>query len=85
MAAPPPLTDEELYVIREFFNSSTARHLFQQIEHRLIMAWMNTQDAASRESVWVDLQALHRLIIALRDAEGLRQQEMRSQPNPTGV
>jgi hypothetical protein len=76
--ASPPLSDQELEYVREFFTSTTARNLFTKIQEGLVMDWINTMDTASREAIWTDLQALLRLVVALRDAQGLKRMDVRS-------
>jgi hypothetical protein len=45
----------------------------------LVSDWINTQDAASRELIWLDIQALLRLAITLRDAAADKRLTMRRQ------
>jgi hypothetical protein len=75
----PPLSDDELQYIKEFFQSPTAAALFQQMQAGLIADWINTQDLTSRELIWVDLQALLRLQASLRDAPGNKRLTQRTQ------
>jgi hypothetical protein len=73
----PPLSDQELEYIREFFTSTTARTLFNRMQDGLISDWVQTRDIASRERIWTDLQALLGLVAALRDAQGLKRMDNR--------
>ena len=81
--ADPPLTDEQLQFIREFFNSETGKLMFRRMEDGLVQDWKITQDSASREFIWLDYQALQRLRILLRDATADKRLTMRYQQ--TGV
>jgi hypothetical protein len=74
-----PLSDEQLQYVREFFTSETARQMFQNMQDGLVSDWINTQDAASRELIWLDIQALLRLAITLRDAAADKRLTMRRQ------
>ena len=78
-----PLNDEQLQYVREFFTSETGRQMFQKMQDGLVSDWIVTQDAASRDAIWLDLQAVLRLAITLRDAAADKRLTMRRQQ--TGV
>jgi hypothetical protein len=75
----PPLSDDELQYIKEFFHSPTADALFDQMQDGLVNDWINTHDFTSRELIWGDLQALLRLKASLRDAPGNKRLTQRTQ------
>ena len=79
MAAPPDLSDEEIHEIHEFFRSPTAKHVFELMEYGYQVNWANTIDQDGREKLWSDIQALYSLIRTLRDAEGMKRLQTRSQ------
>ena len=75
----PPLNDEQLERVREFFASDAAKLLFDRLETEVLAAWLVAQNVTEREQCWFRVQAVLELQAKLRDAPADKRLTERSQ------
>lgn len=75
----PPLTEEQLDTVREFFASAASVLLWQQLEAQIIADWVGATTTEAREKHWHELNAVLQLQAKLRDATPNTRLNQRSQ------